>query len=118
MRNFIKNPHFDGFKDLADMRYQFQHAMPYVVPLWCVYNKGDHDGVAECWFEEHGRLMYVSASHCSCHGLERQWDKETYSLAQFERRTEFATGLPAEFFAWCKRRYDADGARKGVRDAS
>lgn len=42
--------------------------------LFATYDYIDYDGSATVWFEREGQLFEVSGSHCSCYGLEGQWE--------------------------------------------
>ena len=44
--------------------------------LFAVYGAGGYEGSAFVLFERDGELYEVNASHCSCYGLEDQWDPE------------------------------------------
>lgn len=45
-----------------------------VLMAW--YGQGDYEGGAFVLFEADGKLYEVHGSHCSCYGLEGQWDPE------------------------------------------
>jgi hypothetical protein len=40
------------------------------------YGQADYDGSAFVLFEQNGKLYEVNGSHCSCYGLEDQWEPE------------------------------------------
>mgnify|MGYP000969780193 CR=1 FL=1 len=44
--------------------------------LFAAYNYEDYSGYAMVIFEQNGKLYEVHGSHCSCYGLEGQWDPE------------------------------------------
>jgi len=44
--------------------------------LFASYVRGNYDGDALVLFEEGGKLFRVDGSHCSCCGLEGQWEPE------------------------------------------
>ena len=44
-----------------------------------VYECGSYDGEAVVIYRQADRYYFVSGSHCSCYGLEGQWDPEEYS---------------------------------------
>jgi hypothetical protein len=56
--------------------------------LLASYETGDYCGSAFVLFVENGKLYEVSASHCSCYGLENQWDPEETMLAALKHRIE------------------------------
>lgn len=52
------------------------------------YGSGDYEGTAFVLFERDGQLYEVNGSHCSCYGLEGQWDPEKTSVAELRHRIE------------------------------
>jgi hypothetical protein len=40
------------------------------------YDQADYEGYATVIFKRGGKLYMVEASHCSCYGLEEQWNPE------------------------------------------
>ncbi len=44
--------------------------------IYAEYEGGGYDGRADVLFYDNGRFWYVTGSHCSCYGLEDQWDPE------------------------------------------
>lgn len=40
------------------------------------YGYGDYSGSAFVLYEKNGKLYEVNGSHCSCNGLEDQWEPE------------------------------------------
>lgn len=49
--------------------------------LYAQYGYGSYDGSARVLFERNGTLFRVDGSHCSCYGLEGQWEPEETSWA-------------------------------------
>lgn len=45
-----------------------------VLMAW--YGDGDYCGSAEVLFKKAGKLYRVTGSHCSCYGLEGQWEPQ------------------------------------------
>lgn len=56
--------------------------------LLASYEYGDYCGDAFVLFVENGRLYEVHGSHCSCYGLEDQWDPEETMFAALKHRIE------------------------------
>lgn len=54
--------------------------------LFASYGNEDYGGEAFVLFEENGELFEVNGSHCSCYGLEGQWEPERVSLPALEQR--------------------------------
>jgi hypothetical protein len=48
--------------------------------LFAWYGYGDYEGSAFVLFENDGKMYEVNAGHCSCYGLEGQWDPEEASV--------------------------------------
>lgn len=55
--------------------------------LWN-YEYGNWEGYAFVLFEQNGRLYEVNGSHCSCYGLEGQWDPEETSVKELTYRMD------------------------------
>ena len=54
--------------------------------LFASYLQGYYDGSALVLFERGGKLYEVNGSHCSCYGLEDQWEPEETSMAAIRMR--------------------------------
>lgn len=54
--------------------------------LFASYGNENYSGDAYVLFERNGELFEVSGSHCSCYGLENQWDEEKVMLEELENR--------------------------------
>ena len=52
------------------------------------YGYGDYDGSAFVLFEHNDKLYEVNGSHCSCYGLEGQWEPEETSVAALRHRID------------------------------
>lgn len=50
------------------------------------YGYGDYDGSAFVLFERDGNLYEVNGGHCSCYGLEGQWEPEETSVEALRHR--------------------------------
>ena len=50
------------------------------------YGHGDYDGSAFVLFERDGKLYEVNGGHCSCFGLEGQWEPEETSVEALRHR--------------------------------
>lgn len=69
--------------------------------IWASYTYEGYEGDANVlWRNEDGTFGYVNGSHCSCYGLEGQWNVEEYTketlLGQFDRTLD--SGYPYGFF--------------------
>lgn len=54
--------------------------------LFAWYGNGSYDGSAFVLFERDGQLYEVNGGHCSCYGLEEQWDPELTTVEALEYR--------------------------------
>lgn len=54
--------------------------------LFAVYTYEDYSGKAFVLFEKDGKLYEVNGSHCSCNGLEGQWQPEETSVEALKFR--------------------------------
>lgn len=54
--------------------------------LFGYYSCLDYSGSAFVLFEQDGKLYEVNGSHCSCNGLEGQWEPEETDLKVLEKR--------------------------------
>lgn len=54
--------------------------------LFASYGQDNYSGDAWVLFEENGKLYEVNGSHCSCFGLEGQWEAEEVVLKELENR--------------------------------
>jgi len=88
--------YFDSFGDREDVASQFQvgtgnrWSSDFVVAedfptdaeiLFAAYGQEGYDGAALVVYERDGKLYEVNGSHCSCYGLEDQWQPEETSKA-------------------------------------
>lgn len=59
--------------------------------LFAWYDHYGYEGYAEVIFEQDGVLYEVSGSHCSCFGLEGQWEPQTLELKEIQHRVTNGT---------------------------
>ena len=59
--------------------------------IFADYEGGGYDGQADVLFYDQGKFWYVTASHCSCYGLEDSWSPEPYSVEALRGQVERAT---------------------------
>lgn len=69
-----------AFDSWADVCREFQEVidLPDEV-LLAVYDCELYEGYANVIYRQADRYYWVHGSHCSCYGLEEQWDPEEYS---------------------------------------
>lgn len=56
--------------------------------LFASYDNGSYSGAAFVLVMRDGLLFEVNGSHCSCHGLEDQWDEEETDVASLRHRMQ------------------------------
>ena len=56
--------------------------------LLAEYTTGGYEGSAFVLFERGGKLYEVNGGHCSCYGLEDQWDPEETSALELMHRID------------------------------
>lgn len=96
----------EDFASLNDVESEFcvslAHEEDFRV-LFAVYTQEDYEGDAFVVFEQHGKLYEVHGGHCSCHGLEGQWEPEETSaealLHQMISGTLFRGCKPSDLIA-------------------
>lgn len=54
--------------------------------LFAAYENESYEGYAMVIFSKDGKLYEVNGSHCSCNGLEGQWEPEETSLEALKIR--------------------------------
>lgn len=67
---------FDSQEDIINQFQLAPDALTGLKILFASYDCGGYDGEAFVLFEKDGKLYEVNGSHCSCYGLEGQWDPE------------------------------------------
>jgi len=74
--------YLENFSNLDDVIREFQidqKDVDGINVLLALYTYEDYDGSAFVLFERGGVLYEVNGGHCSCYGLEEQWDPEETS---------------------------------------
>jgi hypothetical protein len=56
--------------------------------LFASYTQANYEGEAWVLLEKEGKLFEVNGEHCSCHGVEGQWEPEQVSLEELKHRLE------------------------------
>jgi len=80
---------FDLFTNVADIEsaYEAPGALDGAEVLFASYENEDYSGSSFVLFRKGGTLYEVHGSHCSCYGLEGQWEPETTTLEALRHRT-------------------------------
>lgn len=85
------------FKDRASIEDAYECKLPEdaeILLAW--YGYGDYSGSSFVLYRQGGTLYEVNGSHCSCYGLEGQWEPEETTVAALrhilEKGTKFSSG--------------------------
>lgn len=83
-----------GFADAQDVAKQFAVDLADLGTIYlAIYDTPSYEGYAFVLTEIGGKLYEVNGSHCSCNGLEEQWEpEETDPKALMYRMTEGRLG--------------------------
>jgi hypothetical protein len=84
----IYNDGFSGPQDVIDQFNAPDDALTGATVFYASYTYEDYSGYAVVVFEKDGKLWEVHGSHCSCHGLEGQWDLEETNWEAIAMRPE------------------------------
>lgn len=81
-----RNPEADGFQQTQTLRQQ----LPHIEIVLASYTYEDYSGDAFVLFYDRDKQSYfeVHGSHCSCYGLEGQWEPEPCSYASLMHRLD------------------------------
>lgn len=75
--------YFDEFESKEDMMREFcisSEQLEGVEILYASYDCPPYEGYAHVIFRKDDKLYEVNGSHCSCYGLEDQWEPEETSV--------------------------------------
>lgn len=93
-----------GFKDIADIKEQFRSDCDNIKDnevLFASYGSGGWDGDAIVLIKRNGKLYTSEGGHCSCCGLEDQWELIETTKDILKKR-EFSETYHPEFIEWLK----------------
>lgn len=74
---------------LEQMAYDFEidiKELESINIIVATYTYENYSGDAFVLFEKQGKFYEVNGSHCSCYGLEGQWQPEEVNLEELEQR--------------------------------
>ena len=84
------------FSDKADIAREFnisESDLEDCKIVFAAYTYEDYSGSALVLFMKEGKLYEVNGSHCSCHGLEDQWQPEETFLEALRIRDVSSYGF-------------------------
>ena len=79
---------YDDWESLEDMKSDFRISdedLTGVKVLFASYTYENYQGSATVLFEKDDKLFEVIGSHCSCYGLEDQWEPTETCIAVIEK---------------------------------
>ncbi len=76
MNNYIEG--FDSWKDVQD-HYEMNEREPEEV-IYAAYDGGSYEGYSTIIYRNGDFYYLEESSHCSCYGLEGQWNPEQYTI--------------------------------------
>jgi hypothetical protein len=86
--------YIDMFECWEDVQQDFRMSEPEPDEvLAAVYESGGYEGSAEVIYRRGEKYYVASGSHCSCRGLEGQWEPEEYDKATMKAVLEKAAGM-------------------------
>ncbi len=91
-------PYLFNFTSVNDVFYEFRVPTPLQEGVDIVaahYDIGDYEGEAWVVFIKDGKWYEVHGSHCSCYGLEDQWDPEETFPEAMLRYNKFNSEMKA-----------------------
>lgn len=80
--------YLNGFTSLQSVASEFSVELDLreVTILYADYECGNYEGWAFVLFEQDGKLYEVNGSHCSCYGLEGQWEPDEVLVKELIKR--------------------------------
>lgn len=87
------------FKDKEDVMSNFEVSdadLENCKILFAAYDQEGYEGYAMVIFSKDGKLFEVNGSHCSCNGLEGQWEPEETSLEALKKRNYCYGGIQSD----------------------
>ncbi len=78
----------DLFEGWEDVQREFGMKEPEPEVLFAAYEDDSYSGEALVVFKRGGKLWTVHGSHCSCYGLEEQWDAEQATPQQLRHMVD------------------------------
>jgi hypothetical protein len=84
---------FGEFKNKNDVCNEFNISDFDGTVIFAVYDHQDYDGSAEVVYVHDGKFFMVQGGHCSCYGLEDQWEPIEMPLDGLRRIIEDGHGL-------------------------
>jgi hypothetical protein len=68
--------------------------------LYAMYEYEDYEGSALVIFERDGQLYEVHGGHCSCYGLENQWEPASATIEYLTKQYAADANVTAALMQW------------------
>jgi hypothetical protein len=81
---YVEN--FSSNEDIIEQYSAPTDALDDAIVYLAWYGYGNYEGSSLVVFKKDGKLYEVNGSHCSCNGLEGQWEPEETSWAALDMR--------------------------------
>ncbi len=99
----------EDFRNIEDLKKEYDITdsdLDGVEILYAAYEIGNYSGQSLVLFKKNGKLFVVDASHCSCYGLEGQWDEvetneETLKM-EIKAKSRYRYNEFQSFIRFCK----------------
>lgn len=91
---------FGSKRDIIEQFHLDKDELKNVKILYASYEYEDYSGSAFVLFEQNGELYEVNGSHCSCYGLEGQWQPEETFPEAIEKRFDVDKQLKGVLNRW------------------
>lgn len=89
--------YFDEFESIKNIKNEFGIAdINDDEIIFACYNHSGYEGNALIIFKRDNKLFEVNAGHCSCYGLEGQWEPEETTIEALKHRAEKGYGIIEE----------------------
>lgn len=108
--------YFGNFEDKQDICNQFAIPNFEGTVVFAAYDTPDYDGYAEVVYVQGGKFYMASGSHCSCYGLEGQWDPIEMPIDGLRKIIGEGTGMLSHYHAEFERAFVELLSRIGVKD--
>lgn len=100
---------YECFENVEDLKREYEISdedLQGVEFLYAAYRVGSYEGDSIVLFKKDGKLFIVESAHCSCYGLEGQWDPIEVTEASLKKEIEAKTNYRYEefesFIKFCK----------------
>lgn len=109
--------YFGAFENIDSVRSEFKLNRSDILDgeiLLAVYDVPGYEGTAFVLFERDGKLYEVNGSHCSCYGLESQWEPEETSWKALAMRKGYSISSAIREVAEAAQRFQSLIRRNGA----